>query len=702
MAASGSWGIEVGAYALKAVRLERSEEEGGVRVAEYVVLPHPRPLSDPDAVSDDVLRVTVGAFANQADLTRDRVAISVPGHESFVRFPKLPPVEVPASKIPGIVRFEAQQQIPFPIDEVEWDYQTFRNESTPEIEVGIFAVTKARVQRQLDLWADVGVRPSVVNLSPVAVYNALAYDLQFTEQTPGTIIVDVGTTATDLIIAEAGRVWVRTFQIGGHQFTDALVNAFKLSYSKAEKLKREAEQSRHARHAFQAMRPVFTELAQEIQRSIGYYKSLHKDANLTRLIGLGSTFQLPGLRKYLKQQLQLDVYRIERFKRVSVEGVGSGEFEAASVNLSTAYGLALQGLGYETIRANLMPIAEIKKAVWKGKVGWFAAAAGVAVAASGAMFIRPIMDQMAVDAAGRPPVIDTTLREFQRLQTEASGATGELRIDPTAANAVALAQDSGTFERVLGKLGDMLSFADARAATITDADGGRLEFRGPAFELVSLESDFLGPGVIDAPVAAAGGGGRDDFYGGRGGGGGGGFDDFDQGDAGEDDPTIDLPRLVLTLRLQTEHPLAQSEFTQEDFLEATVGAWLAANAQRAGEPLYIVHDPDTPMSVLWTPGAAAGAPGAGAPGGAPDRDRGPGRGGRGLPGEDRGPTPPVGVGSGAGEGDERAAATLTQLQNLAPIVRPEGSARAGAGASYEITLTVVLRPLETGESEGDE
>src|SRR5690606_5717452 len=139
---------------------------------------------------------------------------------------------------------------------------------------------------------------------------------------------------TDLVVAEAGRVWVRTFPIGGHHFTEALVNAFKLSYPKAEKLKKEAESSKHARHIFQAMRPVFADLAQDVSRSIGYYQSLHREANLTRLIGLGSTFRLPGLRKYLKQQVGMDVYRMEQFKRLNVEGPRAGEFQHATLNLA--------------------------------------------------------------------------------------------------------------------------------------------------------------------------------------------------------------------------------------------------------------------------------------------------------------------------------------------------------------------------------
>src|SRR5690606_10017633 len=106
---------------------------------------------------------------------------------------KLPPVE--PKKVPQIVRFEAQQQIPFPLEEVEWDYQTFRSPNSPDIEAGIFAITKQRINERLAIWQDVGITPDVVTLSPVAAYNALAYDLSFSEETPGAIILDIGTTS---------------------------------------------------------------------------------------------------------------------------------------------------------------------------------------------------------------------------------------------------------------------------------------------------------------------------------------------------------------------------------------------------------------------------------------------------------------------------------------------------------------------------
>ena len=221
MAVNASWGVEVGAGALKAVKLVQDGEQ--VVVTDFAVIPHKRVLSTPEIDEKEAKRVALGALVSQHDLSKAAVSVSVPGHSAFARFAKLPPVE--AKKIPDIVKFEAVQQIPFPIDDVQWDYQTFVNDGSPDVEVGIFAITTEKVSEQLAMWEDVGITPEVLTLSPLAAYNALSYDMSFTPQTPGTVILDIGTTSTDLIVAEGGRLWIRTFPIGGHQFTEALVTA---------------------------------------------------------------------------------------------------------------------------------------------------------------------------------------------------------------------------------------------------------------------------------------------------------------------------------------------------------------------------------------------------------------------------------------------------------------------------------------------
>src|SRR5262249_27371068 len=155
-------------------------------------------------------------------------------HQAFARFAKLPPVD--PKKIPDIVKFEAVQQIPFPMEQVEWDYQVFQQPDSPDVEVGIFAITKDRVAQFLRNFRAVGINPDGLTLSPLAVYNAMAYDMNLTPESPGVIFMDIGTITTDLVIAESGNIWLRSLPIGGNNFTEALVRAFKLSYPKAEKL----------------------------------------------------------------------------------------------------------------------------------------------------------------------------------------------------------------------------------------------------------------------------------------------------------------------------------------------------------------------------------------------------------------------------------------------------------------------------------
>jgi type IV pilus assembly protein PilM len=598
------WGIEVGAGGIKALKLERDGES--VKVVDFAVIPHKKVLSTPDLDQVDAIRVGLGALVSQYDLKKATIAISIPGHSAFARFAKLPPVE--PKKIPSIVEFEARQQIPFPIEEVEWDFQTFTNQDSPDVEVGIFAVTRERVMEKLAQWQDVGVTPDIVNLSPISVFNAIAYDMAFTDKTPGTVLLDVGTTSTDLVVAEAGRVWVRTFPIGGHQFTEALVEAFKLTYPKAEKLKREAETSKHARHVFQAMRPIFSDLAQEVQRSIGFYQSSHREANLTRLVVLGSTFNLPGLKKYLGQQLQMEVVQLGSFNRPTIEGPRSGEFQAATLNMATAYGLALQGLGLAAIDANLMPVAVLREAMWKGKVKWFAAAAALSVIAGGLSFTRFLMDKTALESnpPSSYPIIQQTKSELARLKGDWQAIDSGFQPDYSAANASLLLENREVIPWIIDDLGNVMAVSSVDAAKTAAAgkDPQGLVFQKFTTVYTSAGADadtgygdFAGSSAAPergtSPMTSKGGG--------RG---------ADRGQtppaappptppaadpnapaaaptASEDGPKFGLgegpPRVIITLTVKT---------TREDpfeFISRTAQKWLSEHKERDAAPFSIKH-----------------------------------------------------------------------------------------------------------------
>ncbi len=409
-----AWGMEVGATAIKALRLERDGDE--VTVTHFAVVAHKKVLASPDVDAEVMTRLSLGQFISQNDLEGEQLVVSVPGHAAFARFAKLPPVD--PKKVPDIVKFEAVQQIPFPIDQVEWDYQTFTTEGSPEVEVGIFAITRDRVQQRLGLYRELGVAPQSLTLSPVAVYNAMAFDHDLISRKGAMVYLDIGTHASDVIIAEDGRCWIRTFPLGGTHFTEAIASAFKLSYAKAEKLKVEASASKYAKQIMQAMRPVFSDLLQDLQRSIGYYQTLHRNATLGTMVGLGSTFKIPGLRKFLGQQLQMQVLRLDEYKKISVSGREAATFAQNAVGMATAYGLALQGVGLGRIHANLVPVESIRAQLWRRKTKWFGAAAAVVVVGSCMMLYRPIADRAAMHPDAEPAVVSQALANGSRLKKD--------------------------------------------------------------------------------------------------------------------------------------------------------------------------------------------------------------------------------------------------------------------------------------------
>ncbi|MBU3729757.1 MAG: type IV pilus assembly protein PilM, partial [Phycisphaerales bacterium] len=388
-----AWGIEVGTAAIKAVRLVRDGND--VVVTDFAVIPYSKVLTTPDLDVDGMIRVGLGQFvqANSEKLGKEPIVVSIPGQMAFARFAKLPPVE--PKKIPDIVKFEAAQQIPFPIDQVEWDYQTFQQKDSPEVEVGIFAITKERLAQRMALYAECGLFPEALTLSPLALFNAVSFDLELADDASPLAVVDIGTSASDVVVAQGGRCWIRTFPLGGTHFTEAVVEAFSargVNYSRAERLKQEAATHKNARQLMAAMKGVFEQLVEEIRRSRGYYETLNRDTPIQQVLGVGSTLKIPGLRKFLSQQLGIDMQRLDEFKRIRVEGPEAADFAKHSVNLATAYGLALQGLGLSKISINLTPTANLRAKMWKGKTRWFAAAACLFIAAGALMLVRPAME----------------------------------------------------------------------------------------------------------------------------------------------------------------------------------------------------------------------------------------------------------------------------------------------------------------------
>lgn len=403
--AKSAWGIEIGASALKAIRLVR--EGDSVVVTDFTVIPHQQVLSAPDVDPAAMVRFTLGQFlaANGEKLKSDRVVVSVAGRDAFARFAKLP-VGGNLKNLAKLIDFESKQQIPFPIDQVEWDYQAFKSEDNIEVDVGIFAITKDRIGELLTLYRECGLNPDVITIAPNAVFNAVTYDLNLDLSSGPVMVVDVGTNATDIVVAERGIGWMRSFPLGGHSFTEAISGGFDIPYKKAEKLKLEGAASKHAKQVMQRMKDTFDSLISEIRKSKDYYESTHPGASVEKILGTGSTLKIPGLRKFITQQIGVEVERLDEFKRIQLEGDQAADFAANAMGLVVAYGLALQGVGLGAINVNLVPMAVRRERAWMAKGKWFAVAAGLGLVISALLFVRPLSGRSGLKSEVPPEVLN--------------------------------------------------------------------------------------------------------------------------------------------------------------------------------------------------------------------------------------------------------------------------------------------------------
>ncbi len=441
-----AWGIDIGQAGLKAIRLRTSEDGRKVVATAFDYVPHPKILSQPDAIPEELIRQAMTTFLERNKLDGDLIAISVPGQSSLAKFIKLPPVE--AGKVAEIVRYEARQQIPFDLNEVIWDYQPIGGGAEEsgfmlEAEVGLFAMKRDLINEAMKPFTTNGKEIELIQIAPLAIYNYLSYDVlgfRKTAEAPEPpssedyyVMLDMGADNTTLLVSNGRSIWIRNVPIGGNHFTRALTREMKLTFAKAEHLKCNATKAPDPKAVFQAMRPVFNDYVSEIQRSIGYFGSVNRSAKIRRVIGVGNGFRLAGLQKFLQQNLQYEVARLDSLEGVTGDAVLTDPvFLDNMMTFAVPYGLALQAIGQTRIRTNLLPPEIMVARKIRSKKPWAVAAAAGLMLAMGI----GTMGSAAVLKSYSEGTWDAAEKEVSGLQSTVSSNTSAFTAEKGAHDAV--------------------------------------------------------------------------------------------------------------------------------------------------------------------------------------------------------------------------------------------------------------------------
>ncbi|MGC4015242.1 MAG: type IV pilus assembly protein PilM [Luteolibacter sp.] len=349
-------------------------------------------VADPgnEAIRLSQTRAAIAALVQRLKLGKSKVRYAISGQSVFTRFVKLPPLQ--EDNIEQLVTFEAQQHVPFPINEVVWDYELL--ESAGEKEVVIVAIRGEALDEVNRVVTESGLSTAEVDVAPMALYNS--FRAAYGDLGEPVLLIDIGAKTSNLLYIEGGRFFTRSVAIGGVAITSAIAKEYGVSFVEAEHQKvanglvalggGHTEQLDESVAALaMAIRNALTRLPAEIARTTNYYRSQHGGNAPRRVYLAGGGASLPYTREFFEEKLHLPVEIFNPMATVSVsKNVDTEKLQRESHLMGELVGLGLRGIGKAKINIDLVPSAVEQSRAAERRKPFLIAAAALVLAGAGA------------------------------------------------------------------------------------------------------------------------------------------------------------------------------------------------------------------------------------------------------------------------------------------------------------------------------
>jgi type IV pilus assembly protein PilM len=406
------------------------------------------------------------------------VNYAVPAQSVFARFVKLPGLE--AEKIEKIISFEAQQNVPFPIDQVVWDYQLVGGGMGEQIQVVIAAIKRDLLEEINNAVEETGLRTEIVGVASMALYNAFCYN--YPDLNGCSMLVDIGARTTNVLFIESGRFFLRSVPLGGSTITSAIAREFNESFAAAE--------ARRKRDGFVALggaaepsdpeigrvskivRSTMTRLHAELMRSITHYRAQQQGTRPARIFLCGGAAGIPKMCEFFHEKFEVPIEFFNPLQKVTVSA--SAPETAPSAHLfGELVGLALRSVTVCPIELNLLPATVVQRQEMERRRPFFIAAAAcilLALLGWSAYYTRAAH------------VAQQTAQAMQQKNDSMHVAEGQLEtlkkritaLDNVATPLITAVSDRGFWPQILEELNTRLPESDIWITELAATSGGKL------------------------------------------------------------------------------------------------------------------------------------------------------------------------------------------------------------------------------------
>jgi len=427
------------------------------------------------------MTIALREMLDELHIKRGVVNYALPAQSVFSRFVNLPAIE--QEKIEKIVSFEAQQNVPFPIDEVVWDYQLVGGGLDQQVQVVLVAIKVDLLEEINAAVEETGLRTSIVDVAPMARYNAFRYN--YSNLSGCSLLAYIGARMTNVLFIEPGKVFSRSVPIGGSSITAAIAKEFGESFREAETRKRRdgfvslggayAEPADpDVARVSKIVRTIMTRLHAELMRSIGHYRGQQQGSRPERIFLCGGSASMPYMREFFKEKLHLPVEFFNPLQNVTVsESAPMLDVTRSAHLLGELVGLALRSANACPMELNLRSASVVRRQELEKRRPFFTVAAAcflVALVGSSAYYTRAA--QVTAQSTEALQQKNDTMRaaeaRLDKLKKQAAS------LDTVATPLITAINDRNFWPQILDDLNSRLPEADIWITELAATSGGKV------------------------------------------------------------------------------------------------------------------------------------------------------------------------------------------------------------------------------------
>ena len=494
--------LDIGASAVKLAEYEGGK--GGLTLVNYGIAALAAPLDAGNAGA--LLSPALLEIVREKGIKPGPVAVSISGQMVFPRFASIAAAGG-AERFDQMVRFEIEQNIPFPIDEMICDRQVLGDNENGEKNVMIVAAKTDQVEDIAAAVRGAGFTPELVDVAPIAITNVLRYS--GAADVGCCVVLDIGSKTTSLVIADGDKLYNRSIPVAGNTITKEIASELGCTMEEAEAYKREAayvalggvveDEDETRDRISKVCRAAMTRLHAEVSRSINFYRSQQGGSVPVKLFVTGGTASLPQLDRFFAESLQLEVEYVNPFDVVGVgPKVDAEALEADAMVLAATVGLAVHAAGLATFAINLLPPSLIKERADVAKIPFVAIGAVAFVAAF--VLIMLAARRGAAEAEAESSAVAAEVSRLRSVETKVKDAVANEERETAKADAIRSLLD----KRALATVRIMaIRSALGNEMWIEKWEGDRVTVRGWSDDLKTLVSRTKTGGSTAAQIIEA-------------------------------------------------------------------------------------------------------------------------------------------------------------------------------------------------------